>query len=170
VPVFDCQEIVTESGVRIVTVNVEPHPTLVARYKDARYEFVVRTGPRKRHIEMDELEARMQGRERVMRFRLEKISFDATVGLDARIHQRLDHNGWRVGSVTEDVVRLSKDSLNLVVPLDYVEAAYRAEERDAEWVIRLSCFIMQSERTGHLHAVKEIPHGYVASYFNTRWG
>jgi len=131
VPVFDCQEIATTSGARITTVNIQTHPTLVARYKDARYEFVVRTGPRKRHIEMDELEARMQGRERLMRFRLERIPPTASIGLDARLHN-LTHNGWRVVAVTEDIVRLRKDARELAIPLPYMDAVYRAEEPDAE--------------------------------------
>jgi hypothetical protein len=168
VPVFDCQEIVTESRARIVTVNVTPHPTVVARYRDTRYEFVVRTGPRTRHLEMDELEARMQGHERVMRFRLDQIPPDAQVGLDARLHQ-LSHNDWRVVGVTEDIVCLSKDGEQVTAPLAYVDAVYRPDEPDAEWVIRLSCYITPNQRMGGLFLAKEVPHGYVASSFNARW-
>lgn len=168
VPVFDCQEIVTGSGARIVTVNVEPHPTVVAQHHETRYRFVVRTGPRKRHLEMDELEARMQGRERLMRFRLERIPAISTVALDARIRGEIDHYNWRVVAVTPDIVRLSKDGGELVVPLAYIEAVYKADEPQAEWVIRLDGFIAKHKQTRRLHLTAAAPHGSDPAHFITR--
>jgi hypothetical protein len=71
--------------------------------------------------------------------------------------------------VTEDVVRLAKDGNELVTPLTYVDAVYRAEDPGAEWVIRLSCFVSRNDRTGGLFLTKEIPPGYVDTMFKARW-
>jgi hypothetical protein len=110
---------------------------------------------------MDELEARMQGRERLMRFRLEQIPPTAQVGIDARIRE-IGHGDWRVVAVTEDIMRLTKgqDGNEVIVPLAYVEAVYHAEEPSAEWVIRLPCFIAQNRETKRLYLWKELPRGH----------
>lgn len=168
VPAFDLQEIVTPTGESVVIMNISPHRTLVARYHEKRYQFVVRVGTSKHYLEMDELEARMQGHERLMRFRLEQIPSTASVAVDANIRGEITHYDWHMMSVTEDVVRLSKDGVQLVVPLAYVEAAYRAEEPDAEWIIRLPCFIAKHRQTGRLHLMTAVPHGADPDHFISR--
>jgi hypothetical protein len=81
-PAFDLQEIVTPTGENVVIMNISPHRTLVARYHEKRYQFVVRVGTSKHYLEMDELEARMHGRERLMRFRLVHIPPPASVAVE----------------------------------------------------------------------------------------
>lgn len=167
VPVFDMQEITAPTGEHVVAVNISAHPTLVAKYHEKRYQFVVRVGTSKHYLEMNELEARMQGRERLMRFRLEQIPLTAQIGLDARVRD-LGHNDWRIAGVTQDVVRLRKDANELVAPLAYVEAVYHAEEPNAEWIIRLPCFIAMSRRTQRMHLTKELPQGIRPEDFDAR--
>jgi hypothetical protein len=169
VPVFDVQLISVDSATSCLVVNVAPHPTLIARYSEKRYQFVVRTGTSKRYLEMDEIEARMQGTERLMRHRLEKIPPRASVGLDANIRD-VGHNGWRILGVDDDVVRFEKFPFidELIVPLAYVGAVYPAREADADWVVQLSCFIAHNPITKRMHVTKNLPTSTYSSYFPSR--
>jgi Putative DNA-binding domain len=159
VPAFDLQLISVDATTTCLVVNVDPHPTLVARYSEKRYQFVLRAGTSKRYLEMGEIEARMQGTERLMRYRLEKIPKHASIGLDANIRE-IGHNDWEIRTVDDDVVRFGKigaPDIEAIVPLAYVGAVYPAREARADWVVQLSCYIAKNRTTGRIHVTKNNP-------------
>ena len=114
-----------------------------------------------------EVEARLQNKERAMKLRLGTVLSNAPVGLDAFIRE-IRHNDWRVMGVDDDVVRLDKDGAELVVPLAYVEAVYEAGEPEAQWVIRVPCYIARHKKTGRLHLTRELSHGVRRENFAAR--
>src|SRR5262245_19131458 len=50
VPAFEPLLIWVDSATPCLVINVPPHPTLVARYRDKKYQFVVRAGWRPIHL------------------------------------------------------------------------------------------------------------------------
>jgi Schlafen, AlbA_2 len=168
VPIIEPHAIEITSGLRIVAVNVPPSLVLIARHeKHERFEFLIRGHESKRRMTLMEVEARLQNRERAMKLRLDVIPHDAPVGLDAFVRE-IGHNDWRVVGVDDDVVRLVKNGAELVVPLAYVEAVYQAGEPEAQWVIRVPCYIARHRQTHRLHLTRELSHGVRQENFSSR--
>lgn len=167
VPAIDPYVIETAGGESVIALNIPPALSLVARRSDEKYEFPIRTADARRYLRLAEVEARMQGRERMTSLRIEQIGPDKSVGLDAQI-RGADHNEWRVRAVDDNVVRLSKGVLEVVVPLIYVDAVYQAGELGAEWVLSLSCFLTLGRQTHRLHLTKGLPYGARAGEYRPR--
>jgi len=145
-PVVEPTALQTPSGETAVIVNIPPSLVLVARRQGEGFEFPIRAGDSRRYMTLMEVEDRMQNKERAMKLRIGAIPSDAPVGLDAFVRQ-IGHNDWRVAGVDDDVIRLVKNGAELVVPLAYVDAVYQAGEPEAQWIIRLPCYIAQHRQT-----------------------
>ncbi len=148
VPPIDPRVITLPSGARLVAVNVPPSAVLIARKTSGEgYEFPVRAGNGKRFMTLMEVEARMGNRERLMKLRIEQIRPDELVVLDAHITPgTVDAREWRVVSVDDHSVKLSRGALDVDVPIGYVEAVYRTNEQGASrWVIAMDCHVQMIE-------------------------
>lgn len=147
VPPIDPRIITVPRGARVVAVNVPPSAALIARKTGKGYEFPIRAGDGKRYMTLMEVEARMQNRERLARLRLEQIKPEDRVWLDAAQLIGRAPMEWSVRSVDDHAVMLSQAGVPAIVPLAYVEAVYRADERSphAEWVVALDCKVQFSD-------------------------
>jgi len=87
-----------------------------------------------------EVEARLQNKERAMRLQIESIPKGAPIVLDAHV-QGIGHDEWRVEAIDDSVITLSRNALQVAVPLTYVEAVHPTAEPGAQWVLGLSCVI-----------------------------
>lgn len=168
VPVIEPHAIEISPGFQIVAVNVPPSLALIARHeKHERFEFLIRGHESKRYMTLMEVEARLQNKERAMRLRIGAIPSNASVGLDAFVRE-IGHNNWRVTGADDDVIRLVKNGAELVVPLSYVEAVYEAGEPEAQWIIRIPCYIAQHKVTRRLHLTRELSQGVRPERFESR--
>lgn len=168
VPAFEPQVITVEGGVTLVAINVPLAPSLIAVRRAEGFEFPLRAGTAKRYLKLQEVVARMVGRERLHRLRIEQIGRNVPVGLDATIDRDLDHNNWRVVDVDDDVVRLRQGGAEVAVPLVDVEAVYNAGVPDAEWILRLSCFLSRHRQRGTIIVTKEMPFGRNEGHYRRR--
>ena len=166
-PVVEAHTVQVPSGETVVVLNVPPSLALIARRQGDGFEFPIRAGDSRRYMTLMEVEARMQNKERAMKLRIEAIPATAPIGLDAFVRE-IGHNDWRVAGVDDDVVRLAKNDAELVAPLAYVDAVYKAGEPDAEWIIRLPCYISKHRRTRRLHLTRELSHGVLPEHFASR--
>lgn len=157
-PAMDPYVLRTRDGEDVIAVNIPPSLRLIGLRDDDWYRFPVRTVDSKRYLTLAEVEARMQDRDRVHRLRLAEIKSEETVTLDTKIDANLSHNNWRVVRVQEDAVILKKDTIEVLVPLAYVEAVYRAGLPDMEWVIGLSCYVSKPKGRGVIIITKGLPH------------
>jgi hypothetical protein len=144
VPPIEPHTITVTAGTRVLAVNVPPSLPLIARRTGEGYEFPIRAGDGKRYMTLMEVEARMGNRERLMKLRLQEIRQVDLVTLDAHIPAGgVDAREWRIEKVDDHAVTLVKGAYHVDVPLSYVEAVYRTNERGAAWVIAMDCHVQE---------------------------
>ena len=170
-PAIEPHVVRAAGGEEVIAINIPPSLRLIGLRSDDWYAFPVRTTDSRRYLTLAEVEARMQDRDRVHRLRLLEIGGDIPIGLDARIDDRVWHDGWKVQLVEQDIVTLVKDGIPVATPLAYVEAVYPAGLEDASWVIALSCYLSKGEgrSAGQYVVTKEVPGDRLPQGYQPRW-
>ena len=92
------------------------------------------------------------------------------VMLDAIVDRDLGHEEWRVLNVTDNVVTLrhAGKTIDVVGPLAYVLAVYRAELPTAEWVVDLSCYVSKHRTKPLIVVTKAQPFGRNDGHYRDR--